>query len=553
MLIFRQSFFMLLLFFISILLISTFIGWGKLIENFAGKNLKGISGKAISGILFSGLIFTVLAFFIPMNMYVEIPVIIIGIFSFFKAKLYLDFYYFSKKNPLILLSVTVSVLFCASFYPFILDHFGYYVPTINWLKDFGIVKGISNLDMILGQMSVWHIFQAAFSNFSDPFFKINAVLLIIYGMYIIENRSWIQLIFVPVLFLFSQSPSTDLPVIVFSMIILNEIVSGNRNLSFLFAFSVFAFAIKPTIIWLPLFVLLHSIFIVKVNYRNLLFGGLVFFLFTIKNLWTFGYPVFPVAILDLGIFWKPNPELLKASSQYALTKTFDEQYSYAEILKFSWLDYIKNWLFLKGIKSAINISFIVILLAFSIYAVFKRKKYLSLICISVLIKSIFILFFSAQYRFFIDVFFVIIFVVLFENIKKKTALLVFTFLTIFFVSMLSFPGFIRQYLPSFQLGRFMSEFNAQQLLKPSNYEYNKFGCYKVGNLKFNISKQYPYNFDTPVPAISESYFFDYQKEGIFPQLIDKNNIRKGFIWKKLNLKEKKEVEKVAEKIKNSYK
>lgn len=544
---------MLLLFFTSILLISTFIGWGKLLENFVGENLKGISGKAISGILFSGLILTVSAFIIPLNAYVEIAVILIGIFSFFKAKLYLELYHFSKKNLLIFSVVTVSILFCASFYPFILDHFGYYVPTIKWLTGFGLIKGISNLDLILGQMSVWHIFQAAFSNFSDPFMKINAVLLLIYAVYAIENKSWIQLIFLPVLFIFSQSPSTDLPVIVFSMIILNEILSGNKNLSFLFTLSVFAFVVKPTIIWLPLFVLLYSLFIAKFSYRNLIFGSLVFLLFIIKNLWTFGYPVFPVALLDLGISWKANPELLKASSQFALTKAFDEQYSYSEIMKFSWFDYIKNWLFLKGMKSAINISFIIILLAFSIYAVFQRKKIISLLCISILVKSIVILIFSAQYRFFTDVFFAIFLVIFFYKFSKKTSLLIFSFLTLFFVSIFSFPDLIRQYLPSFQVGRFMSGFEMKQLLKPSNYQYSTFDSYQVGNLKFNISKRYPYNFDTPVPAISESYFFDYQKEGIFPQLIDKNDIKRGFIWKKLTSEEKKEIENIAEAIRKNYK
>lgn len=544
---------MLTIFFISVFLILTLMGWGKLLENFLGENLSGISGKAISGILFLGLIFPVTAFFIPLNLYFEIPIILIGLWSFFNAKLHLDFYQFSKENLLTLSVVTTPIIFCASFQPFILDHFGYYVPTIKWITDFGLIKGISNLDLILGQMSLWHIFQAVFSNFSDPFLKLNAVLLIIYTIYIIENKSWIQLIFVPVLFVFSQSPSPDLPVIVFSMIILNEILSGNKNLSFLFAFSVFAFAIKPTVIWLPVFVFLYLIFNAEFKYRNFIFGFSVFILFIVKNLWTFGYPVFPVAILDLGIPWKPNPEILKASSQYALSKTFDEQYSYAEISKFSWFDHIKNWLFLKGIKSAINISFIIFLLAFSVFAIIKQKKNVSLICISVLLKSILILFFSAQYRFFIDVFFVIIFVVFLNSFKKKSSLIIFTFLTLFFMSMLSFPDLIRQYLPSFQVGNFMSKFKAKQIIKPSNYEYNKFETFKVGDLKFNISKKYPYNFDTPVPAISNSYFFDYQKEGIFPQPIDKNDLKKGFIWKKLSLKEKKEVGNIAETIRLKYK
>ncbi|WP_449401402.1 LIC_10190 family membrane protein [Chryseobacterium wanjuense] len=193
----------------------------------------------------------------------------IGDDLFFKDKLYLEFYGLSKKDYSLISIVSLIILFCGSFYPYILDHFGYYVPTIKWLTEFGIIKGISNLDLTLGQMSVWHIFQSGFSNFSDPFLRINSILLIIYTLYIIEKKSWIQLCFVPVLLLFSQSPSPDLPVIIFSLIILNEIVKENKNTSLLFAFSVFVFSIKPTMIWLPILSFLYSIFIIKSNIKNL--------------------------------------------------------------------------------------------------------------------------------------------------------------------------------------------------------------------------------------------------------------------------------------------
>lgn len=536
----------------SIFLITTLMGWGKLMENIIGKNLTGISGKILTGIFSVGLIFTAISFFIPLNLYVEIPTIFIGIFYFFKDKLYLDCFRFSKKKSIILSILVAVVLYSASFYPFILDHFGYYVPTIKWLTEYGLVKGISSLDLILGQMSVWHIFQAGFSNFADPFLRLNAVLLIIYGIYIVENKSWIQIIFIPILLVFSQSPSPDLPTIVFSLIILNEILSGNKNLPFLFAFSVFTFAIKPTIIWLPIFTLLYSIFSSGFHYKKLIFGLLVFLLFIVKNIWTFGYPIFPLTVFDLEIPWTPNPELLKASSQFALVKTFDEQYSYAEILKFSWFDYIKNWLFLDGIKSVINISFVASLIGFIIFSIIKRNKIISLVCMSILIKSLLILSFSAQYRFFIDIFFVMFFVVFFKNLNKKNSLLISSGLAIIFIGLFSSPKIIQQFIPSFKLGRNLTPFEKTQLLKPSDYEYNQYNSFKVGDFKFNISKKYPFSFDTPIPVISESFLFDYQKEKIFPQPIDKNNLKKGFIWKKLNAEEKKELDKTIEIIKKSY-
>ncbi len=544
---------MLLILFSSIFIIPVLIGWGKIMENVSGILFQGISGKILSGILGLSLIWTFISFFIPLNIYVETVSIFVGLFFFFRNRLYGEFYQFSKKDFILFSATTFIILFAGSYYPYILDHFGYYIPTLQWLTEYGLVKGISNVDLTLGQMSVWHIFQAGFSNFSDPFLRINAVLLIIYTIYIIERKNWVHLCFLPVLLLFSQSPSPDLPVIIFSLIILNELIAGNRNTTLLFAFSVFVFSIKPTMIWLPILVFLHSVFIFKNNFKPLLLGILILLLFFIKNIWTFGFPVFPVAIGDLGVSWKPNHEVLKISSQFAIMKTYDMQYTYEEIQKFSISDYIKNWLFLEGIKSKINILFVLSLVVFSVFAWIKKSKLITLICISLLIKSILVLAFSAQYRFFIDVFFVIFFVLFHEYFNQKKAITVFSVLSLFFISILSFPALIQKYIPSFRVGSFMTGFEKEQLYKPSTYKYRQFNTFKIGNFKFNVSRNYPYSFDTPLPAVTPFYIVDDVKAGIFPQLSDKNDLKKGFIWKKMTPEEKKEAQQVINNIKNTDK
>ncbi|MFP3833202.1 hypothetical protein SCA31_09875 [Chryseobacterium sp. SIMBA_028] len=524
----------------SIFIIPVLMGLGKIMEKIFGILFRGISGKILLGIMGVSVVWTVASFFIPLNIYVEMITVLPGLFYFFKEKIYHEFYQLTKKEITLGVIVSAIILLSGSYYPYILDHFGYYVPTIKWLTEYGLIKGISNLDFILGQMSVWHIFQAGFSNFADPFLRINSILLIVYTLYSIERKSWIHMCFIPVLLLFSQSPSPDLPVIAFSLIILNEMISGNKNTSLLFAFSVFVFVIKPTMIWLPILVFLNSIIILKSSFKKLFFGGLILLLFFIKNIWTFGYPIFPVSIIDLGFSWKPNPEVLKTSSQYAIMKTYDMQYSYEEIQRFSTFDHIKNWFFLKGIKSVINIFFILSLLIFSAFTWMKKKKLITLICISLLIKSILVLAFSAQYRFFIDVFFVIFLVLFYEYFDKRKSLVVFSGLSLFFMSILSFPSFIQKSIPSFRLGSFMAGFKKEQLYQPSTYQYHQFNSFKVGNLNFNVSKNYPYNFDTPLPAISSCYIFDDVKARIFPQLINKNDMKKGFIWKKMTSEEKKE-------------
>lgn len=541
---------MILILFSSIFIIPVLMGLGKIMEKAFGILFQGVAGKILLGIMGISLTWTITSFFCPLNIYVETVTVLLGLLYFFKEKLYQEFYQLTREEITLGVIVSVIILLSGSYHPYILDHFGYYVPTIKWLTEYGLIKGISNLDFTLGQMSVWHIFQAGFSNFSDPFLRLNSILLIVYTLYSIEQKSWIQLCFLPILLLFSQSPSPDLPVIIFSLIVLNEMISGNKNTSLLFAFSVFVFVIKPTMIWLPILVFLNSIIILKSNFKKLFFGGLILLLFFIKNIWTFGYPIFPVSIIDLGFSWKPNPEVLKISSQYAIMKTYDMQYSYEEIQRFSTFDHIKNWFFLKGIKSLINIFFILSLLIFSAFTWMKKKKLITLICISLLIKSILVLAFSAQYRFFIDVFFVIFLVMFHEYFDKRKSLVVFSGLSLFFISILSFPSFIQQTIPSFRLGSFMAGFKKEQLYQPSTYQYHQFNTFKVGNLNFNVSKNYPYNFDTPLPAISSSYIFDDVKARIFPQLINNNDIKKGFIWKKMIPEEKKEATTVINNIEN---
>lgn len=552
MLIFKKSFCMLAILLSAVILIPVLMGWGRLTCFVINSCIKGITPKVFSGILGLSIIFTILAFFIPLNSYVEIPVIVTGLLFFFKDHLYKEFSVFSKKDCWLIGIVSLIITFCGSFYPFILDHFGYYVPTIKWLTEFGMVKGISNLDLTLGQMSVWHIFQAGFSNFSDPFLRINAVLLIIYTLYIVEKKSWIQLFFIPVLLLFSQAPSPDLPVIVFSLVILKEILEENQSTASLFVFSVFVFIIKPTMIWLPVLSFLHSIFIVKSNFKQLFPGILIVLLFFTKSIYTFGYPIFPVSSPDLGISWKPNPAVLKLSSQFAVQKTYDMQYSYEEIRSFSTIDYIKNWLLLNGIKAKINILFLISLIAFIIFTSIKKNKIISLICISIIVKSILVLLFSAQYRFFIDVFFVIFFVMLMNSFNRKKSVAVFSVLSFLCISFLILPNILQTYLPSFRPGSFMGKLETEQLYRPSVYKGTPFHSFKIGNLSFHVSKQYPYSYETKLPAISESYVVDDLRTGIFPQMADEKNIRKGFIWKKLTPQQKKEAEKVIHAIENAY-
>ena len=529
----------------SIFLLPILWGIGEVFSRVFKIVTKEFSWKFIFGIFSLSLVFTGIAFFAPLNGYVEVATIVIGLSSFFWFKGYLQFWDFFSRQKLSFWFFGGAVLFFGSFYPFILDHFGYYVPTVKWISEVGLVKGISNLDLLLGQMSVWHIFQAGFSHFSDPFLRMNGIVLLVYLVFIFEKKSWIHLVFLPILFLFSQSPSTDLPVIVFSLIILDELFKNNNRTGHLFALSVFVFAIKPTMIWLPLLVFLYLVFIVKSPFKVIVPGTFILILFFVKNIWTFGFPVFPVQYFDFDFSWKPNADLLKNSSEIAIMKTYDLQYSIDEINKFTHFDHVKNWFLLKGIKGKINIFFILTLVAFLVYSLIKKSRLVWIVFVSVLVKSVLVLLFSAQYRFFIDVFFVVFFVIFYKEISSVYAKLIFVGLSVVLAGFLSFPNILKTHLPSFQSGSFMGGFKFAQLYQPSDYEWDQFKTHQIGNLKFNLVDGYIFSFQTPIPAISPGFVQEDLDAGIFPQLKGKT-LREGFIWKKINDGEKKHLQKILD-------
>lgn len=528
-----------------IVFIPVFSGFGSVVERIFGNFYSGISSKIILGIFAICILQVSIAFFLPLNIYVELSTIILGIGLFFYFQLWKELWDFIKMNYNFFLIFTFIILLFGSFYPFILDHFGYYVPTIKWISEIGSVKGISNLDFLIGQMSFWHFLQAGFSNFTDIYLRLNTCLMVFYLIYILEKKSWIHFLFFPILLLFTQSPSPDLAGFVISLIILNEILTNNKNSTLLFALSVFVFAIKPTMMALPIFTLLYSIFILKSNLKFIILGSIIFILYRIKNQYTFGLPMFPFSLLDYNLPWRPNSELLKISSETAIQKTYDMQYSVAQISNFSTLDYITNWLLLDGIKSFINVSFILIIIIFSIFTFKIKSKIIYFLWISIMIKSILILLISAQCRFLIDVFLVIFFVLFYQTFHKKTIFITTLILTSFSFLILSVPQLLQRYVPSFNLGHFMSGFSKHQFLKPACFELNKYKTYQIGNLTFNIVQNYPFSFDTKLPAISPYYLHQYLDAGIFPQKIGKD-LKEGFINKKLTDKEKYMLKKIIE-------
>ena len=344
-------------------------GYGTAVSQLSG-NKSSASFKLITGLAFITLTWTMAAFFLPLSFEVELITVAVGLILFLNVfrkkglyKFHLPAGYFIAALP---------VIFFSTFAPFILDHFGYFIPTIKWLSEYGIVRGIANLDLILGQTSMWHVVQAGFSHFTDPYMRLNSVVLLIYLLFVFERKSWIHLFFAPFLLFFVQSPSVDLPVIAISLMVLDEICREKPNFSMLPWLSVFVFALKPTVIWVPILVFLYGL-IYRKKWKLWIPAAVILVVFIVKNLWTFGFPVFPLNFPDLGLHWQGNQQILQTSSELAVEKTFDEQFPAAEIQNFSAAEWITNWLQIPGIKGVINMLFLITIVAAISFAVVKKK------------------------------------------------------------------------------------------------------------------------------------------------------------------------------------
>lgn len=520
------------------------MGFGEIFQKMFGRIWSGLSSKLFSGMFFLTLIWQVLAFFVPLNIWVESISVVIGIICFFYFRSYKGFLNYTKEEIIRFFILSLPIVFAGSFYPFVIDHFGYYVPSIHWLREFGLTKGLANIELIYAQMSVWHIFQAGLSNFSDVFLRINVIFLLVFLLYILEKKAWAMLFILPIFLFFIQSPNSDLPAIALSLVILNEVMNGNKNVKLLFAFSAFIFTIKPTIVWVLLFVTIY--FFKKDNFKYAGLGIVVLGIYIFKNVLVFGYPFFPIQLCNLHLYWMPHKDVLQQSSELALMKTYDLQYSISEIKKFTTWDYIYNWFTLNSYKKYIHFAFIFVMFSFGTLALIQRNRLTTALFIAIFFKSFLVLIFSAQHRFFIAIFFVFFLILFQTKIKQKLSFASF-FIGVFFILFsLSFPQLLQKNFPSFKSGHYMQGFTQKQIYRPASFAAFKYSEFKIGNLKFYIPHHH-LAYDTPHPSIAPYSVKKYYEAGIFPQKISKN-IKDGFVWKKLSTKDKEKLKGIISKF-----
>jgi len=468
----------------------------------------------------------------------------------------------SKNLKYYLAIITFCIIAQCSSIPYVIDNESYYIQTIKWLNEYGFVKGLVNLHFFLGQVSGWHITQSAlnfsflYKNFNDlsgfclllgnifaiqklnTFFENNDTKYLIVGLFPLFNLF---------LFQFISAPSPDIPVYVFTFVILFYYIEKHNKISpeifnLLVILILFTFYIKNTTVTFFLIPLLVLILNYKILSKKLLkptlIATVVTGLFVAKNMIICGSIVFPSKLFN------------SLNMDYSIPDTI-EQFYYDQLKYYGYFidlnqynsmsvqDLFLRWLTLPKMNGLFNkISILLVLIVpILLYKFQNKKEYWSLYFL-MLIQLILLFATSPQYRFFMNFIFFFSLFCLTLFIKRKKP--------IYFLLQLSlFASLIVVFLPV-NLNRFsnykfmmeISNFSSTNIIFPhKNTKFDTpFETIKKGNLIYNspIKNDFFWSSgDGNLPSVNKEQIEYFEKYfHIIPQLRTKN-IKDGFYAKEI--------------------
>ncbi|MBM3701507.1 MAG: hypothetical protein FJW63_00715 [Actinobacteria bacterium] len=309
------------------LLVPAFLKHLKIQFNFEQPYSSTIIG--LSGFIFIYFLSSIINFFLPLNKYVALIILIFGIIILIlnRKKVVLLF----KKDDIVLI---ISLLIFTCFIPFrwlqYYDTGLYHLQAIKWFSSVKLPIGLANLISRIGFNSSWFTINAIVEQpvllLKVPFFISNAICIFYYGINIVFSfRELIKkniklsnvfcaLTIIPWLLnaisSSSSSSAPDSPVIFFTFIIIILIISlfekiekNSHLFIFISIFSFFAITLKISSIILVLsipVILFMNFFSKNRNFinRNEIIAGFLFSLFLIPwiitGIFISGYLIFPI-------------------------------------------------------------------------------------------------------------------------------------------------------------------------------------------------------------------------------------------------------------------
>lgn len=335
----------------------------------------------------------------------------------------------------------VGILFKSALLPTIFDNETYYVQTIKWLNEYGLVTGLANLHLFLGQTSAWHISQSVF-NFSfftgnlndlNGFCLLLAVLNSILKLNRLNSKSLTLLTIILLVFsfyflFFIDSPSPDLPIYIFTIIVSCLFLENYNSFSkedffpilILVLFSIFIKPIFIILLILPLYLYLVNYKILKKEtFKSAFLILITFSIITLKNFILTGYGFYPNTSFNLY------------TSVHAVPKNIIN-YFFSEKMRYSFfidtnnthsltvIDKLKNLLTFSKIIGTINLITFITFILFAFVAVYKKTNRKFVVLYLVLLSQfLLIIIIIPNFRFYIHYTFILLGLLTINLIKDK--------------------------------------------------------------------------------------------------------------------------------------
>jgi len=525
---------------------------------------------SIKGLFATTILASVWALFDRINWEFHTFLIVLNTGVFVKYKLEITSVYrlfvasiIALPKPLVLFLFANVLLICAqcASIPFLFDNETYYIQTIKWLNEYGLVKGLGNVHIFLGQTSGWHITQSVY-NFSftyDNFNDLSGFCLLLGNLFAVQKlnaffsnqiKTYLIVGLLPfanvLLFQFISAPSPDVAVYIISFILFFYFIESYKNCTVdafktIVVLSLFMIYCKPTsflMMLLPLFILsLHFKILSSHLFSSFTMGLLLFGLFITKNTLLTGYPLFPLSSWSWGNYdYKVPGQLVDFYfNQKRLYRFFLTQEEYQSL---SFIQKCSKWFSMNTISGLFN-GLTVLLVVTIPYFIKKRisnKAYWFLYAL-MLIQLAVLLVTSPQYRFFIHFNLFFVFVIAASVLTSKKNITFFLYLSLLLTSILLFFQFNYSSLTKNQFLRENSSFSIRNLLFP--YQNSKlkttFHLVKNGNLRYYSpdSKTFFWaNGNGKVPCVNEVQINYFGSRFHYVPQQRSENIKDGFYSKK---------------------
>lgn len=550
---------MIVVFIYCLFLFFLVLPFGILTERIIKINYKNPVVTQLLGLGFLAVIFSVISVFCRLNYEVFLCVIFCCVLLFLNQKKQIKQYFRNLKNEwnslgkyykFLFGSLILLVCLKSAGTPFIIDNESYYIQTIKWINEYGLVKGLGNLHIFFAQTSGWHILQAGlnFSFLSNRINDINAFLFIVCGFFYLcefqknrknKNLNWVGFVFIfnVLLFQFVDSPSPDLPAFLISPVVLYFFIKdkneedGLKISVFLFLFLVI---IKLTI--LPLGLLFLFWIKTRKQFLYTVFTGVIFGLTLIlKNSIISGYPFYPFNFMALDVDWSV-PESLRYFIGNVTRKAGYSEHK-LNLSNVSYYEKFGLWFSRLGINGLFNKGILVLIFLIPFTKSFQNSKPFRLVYLVLVVQFVLVFVTSPQYRFFLIsvIFFSAVLINEFIGFAKlKTDLSGYVvaagiFLPVFFLFQVKLSVLTNNVRHS-ELGKF----EIHQILYPapnSKYYNMKYERVQEGNLIYNSPKENVFYYGTyngDLPCVNKIYLHRIAKKyKVYPQKRGKD-LKDGF-------------------------